>query len=371
MGIRNALLSALERTGLRTQPQGSSRRNMADAADAAHRRAQKASAALERITAEHKKLHETSNRRIQEAESRALAADTALRTLETRLASLERITSADARHAQELWKWQWKTAFTDACSRVAGVVSDAPVHGQPGGYLALEEVFPAEVYDLIVASLPSGEWFEAGTSTERHLRPSEFRDDMPRLTALVWKFIDSEITTAIRDAALPRLRPFLEARYTDLFGPGHADRALEIPHETFPGTLLLRQGPIEEPQVAPRRTTISVVMNLARRDDPRAVGTRLYSVDPDFIPIHINAAYPHAHGFQCVPAAHVASRPNTAVILVNSRVATAPHVGDDPGLDRFTYEFGIGPALPELVDLVAKISPALQQPWLGLALPAK
>jgi hypothetical protein len=254
---------------------------------------------------------------------------------------------------------------------VANAVANARLHEQPGGYLVLDEVFPADLYDLIVASLPAAEWFEADTSTERLLRPGEFRGRMPRLTTLVWEFIDSELTRAIKDAALPRLRPLLEARYADLFGAGQAGRALELPHEAFPGTLFLRRGGVEEPHVAPRRTSISVVMNLARRDDAHAVGTRLYSVDPAFAPISTNAAYPQSHGFQCVPVAQVASRPNTAVILVNARVARAPDAGHDPGLDRYTYEFGIGPALPDLVDFVTRLSPALQQPWLGLALPAK
>jgi len=371
MRIAQAVVFALEWTGLRARLQALWRRDISRSATSANRRTDKTLGTLRRLSDEQRQLQHATDVRVREIERRVAASHAAVLDLEQRLTDLERTHLADSRQARQVSDWQLRVDPAAICAHVSRAVSDAPLSEAPTAHLVVEELFPPDFYELVLASLPAIDHLQASDSNERHVRPAEFRI-VPRLTTLMWEFIDTEVARAIASAALPRLHPFLEARYVALFGRERAGAALNLPHEPSPGRLLLRRrGDCEKPHLDPKKTSVSVLMNLAKPGEPETGGTRLYAIDGDFTPVHTNTAYPGAHGLTCRLVSQVPFRPNTALILMNARAA---HGADAPDilpaeLVRYAFEFGLGPGTLQLLDFVATLPPSAQQQWLGLALP--
>ncbi|MGH9721679.1 MAG: hypothetical protein ACRD8O_15845 [Bryobacteraceae bacterium] len=359
----------VERTGFRARLQEMWRRDIARSVAAADRHTGKAIGKLGRLLDESRQFQHASAVAVRDVEKRLAASDAAVRNLEQRLTELERTALVDSRQARQVADWQLRFSPAGICAHVTRVVSEAPLREDPAAHLLVERLFPPDFYELLLASLPEMDLFQSSDSNEMYLRPAEF-GVVPRLTGLVWEFIDTHVARAVAGAALQRLRPVIEARYEALFGREWAEAVLGLSHESSGGRMMLwRRGYCEKPHLDPKRTSVTALVYLARPGDPETGGTMLYSIDGDFAPVHTKTSYPDVHGLSCTLVSRVPFRPNSALILVNAGGAHGTEVPDDMPSDlvRYAFELQIGPSAQQLLDFVSTLPPSDQQQWLDLA----
>src|SRR5262249_348257 len=158
-----------------------------------------------------------------------------------------------------------------------------------------------EFYEWVTDSLPEPDFFASRDPIKMNLRPAQFKI-VPRLTRLVWEFIDNDVTRTIADAALPRLTPFVRARYAAMFGDREAEAVLALPDRAFGGRLMLRRpGYTQKPHLDPKRSSATVLIYCARPGDPENIGTALYSMANPVSPVRTSTYYPEDHGVACTP----------------------------------------------------------------------
>jgi hypothetical protein len=107
-------------------------------------------------------------------------------------------------------------------------------------------------------------------------------------------------------------------------------------------------------------------MYLARRGDDKRWGTDLYAVDDD---LEARGAAPHwiAKG-QCRPVSQVAFKRNRALIFLNSvgaHGASIPQDAEPANLERYAYQFRIGPDAASIVSLIEGLPAERRAAWMG------
>ena len=75
--------------------------------------------------------------------------------------------------------------------------------------------------------------------------------------------------------------------------------------------------------------------------------------------------YPEQHGARCELVKVVPFRANSMLVFVNSGGAHGARIPDDapPELERYWYQFYVGPGLDELASLIADLPPDRQAMW--------
>jgi hypothetical protein len=378
MAIGRIVDATLRRTGVLGRLQQVWRRDLERASTKDRRDSQRAMKRLDDLAkgiTEEQRAGDTRlraiERRLEEAErAAAVVTDARISAIEKGVAQLALVSQTNDRQAHLVAQWTSRFDPRDICAHVARAVSTAPLEAAPCAHLAIEGLFPADFYELLIESLPTPQFFPSRDPIKMNLRPANFKV-VPSLTRLVWEFIDADVTRTIAEAALQRLTPFIHARYRAMFGEEGADTVLALPHRAFGGRLMLRRpGYSQKPHLDPKRASATVLIYGARPGDPEAVGTALYALASPVVPVGTSTFYPQDHGIACTPVAHVPFRPNTAVVFVNAEGAHGAEIPKDVASDdlrRYAFMHYIGPDVPQLLEFVSTLPPADQQGWLGLA----
>jgi len=310
--------------------------------------------------------------RLQKAVSARERLGARVHELERRLALMALVARIDERQSQLVAELSARVDRKGVRAHVARTVAGSVLWTEPCGHLLVDEVFPPDFYDLLLASLPPPEFFPSRHSFGMNLRPSDL-DGTPRLTRMVWSFVESDLTRAMAGAALDRLGPWVRSRYRELFADDElADAAAALRHEPSGAQLVLRRpGYRLRPHLAPKKASVTVLIYLARAGDPATMGTDLYALSGPVRPARTDTYYPEDHGTTCTLTSRIPFRANSALIVVNAGAAQGESFPADGGSGdglRYTYQFHLEPSLPRLLRLVSKLPPANQQLWLGLAL---
>ena len=378
MGLSRAIDLALRRTGLLGRMQEVWRRDVDRASSKLRRdagadlnRIQKSMRALGKGVAAGRSRVHALEQRLEGAE-RTLATMNGARVkaLERSVAQLVLASNVNDRQAHLLTRFGSRIVPSDVLAHITGAALAAQLDPFPCAHLVIDQVFPADFYELLVESLPAPEFFPSRDPIKMNLRPSHFKV-VPALTRRAWEFIDADVTRTITAVALPRLRPYLRGRYGAMFGPANADATVALPHRAFGGRIMLRRpGYLQKPHLDPKRSSATVLIYVARPGDPEGVGTALYALSGPVSPVRTSTYYPEDDGITCTPVKHVPFRPNTAVVFVNADGAHGAEISEDSapeGFQRYAFMYYIGPDVPELLRLVSRLSAADQQGWLGLA----
>jgi hypothetical protein len=132
------------------------------------------------------------------------------------------------------------------------------------------------------------------------------------------------------------------------------------------GRILLRgRGYRIPPHRDPKWGFITCLMYLARVGDDRSFGTELYSVAAD---ADAPDAKPHwIPADRCRLEATVEFLPNRALIFLNSAGAHGARIPDDApeSLERYAYQFRIGPGRGQISTLLGSLPPELRAAWDG------
>lgn len=250
-------------------------------------------------------------------------------------------------------------------SHVAAAIAQAAAHDAPFPYLVVENLLPPDLYRLMLRAIPPVEFFGDADPIKQNLRiPFEHG---PRLATEVWRFVDQTIAhRIIVPTVTERFSVELARHYEALFGAALVDRAARLPQSPSGGRLMLRRpGYHLNPHRDPKRTMLTCLLYLARPGDDEAYGTELYRVENERESSYTQTYYPEQDGCRCELVHTVPYRPNSMLVFLNGRGAHGARIPDTapPALERFAYQFYVGPGGDELSSLIADLPKEKRDLW--------
>jgi hypothetical protein len=229
----------------------------------------------------------------------------------------------------------------------------------------IDRLLPDSLYEALIAGLPPVELFADRPDNERQLVvPLKLG---PAYGRRVWHYmartvVERMITTVLIEKFRPCLNRWVAHSFPSL-GENGLDR---MRMHASDGRILLRtRGYVIPPHRDPKWGFLTCLFYLARPGDSESWGTQLYTIDDDEEAIGTGPAW--IDGGRCRQVSDVAFLPNRALVFLNSTGAHASRIPDDApeGLERYAYQFRIGPHSTSTPGLVESL-PAERRPfWKG------
>jgi hypothetical protein len=307
--------------------------------------------------------------------------ETSVKTLERTLSDVqtELADLRSAHHALVLKNWTESRApllegLDDRLSldrireHVISAVNRAAVCAEPTTHAVIENVFPADFYELVSAAIPPAELFPSRDPIKQDFHLDEHLDGAPLLTQRVWRFFDEDVVAGILAPALhERFHDAVVEHYAETAGGGFGARAAAIPHRGFAGRLHLRRpGYHLKPHLDPKRVVITGLVYFARPGDSEQFGTQLFRVKRPFTSSTMGKFYPEDEGLPLELARTVPFRPNTLFAFVNSKAAHGASLpADAPLRERYAYQFYVKPRDGDLKKLLLELPPDARKNWSG------
>lgn len=251
-------------------------------------------------------------------------------------------------------------------SHVERSIDSAALDLDPFPHLVIEDLFPRSFYEAVLRGIPPVEMFDGTENKQRIVVPFEMA---PAFSRRVWGFLLHSVVDDIIGPALIRkfrqpLNEWLRATWPEL-----PDQALESRVEllsTDGRILLRRRGYLIPPHRDPKWGFVTCLLYLARPGDSPTWGTQLYHVDGDTEAVNLAPHWIRAE--DCRLAKEVPFRPNTALAFMNSRGAHGARIPADaepPDLERYIYQFRIGPSPDSIRRLQAVLPEDRREMWSG------
>jgi hypothetical protein len=250
---------------------------------------------------------------------------------------------------------------------VSAAIAGAALHTDPCPHVVVTELFPPDLYEALLLAIPPRELFEDKPVNKQQLNvPFAFA---PAYSRALWKYmadvvIDRVLAPALIERFREPLRDWIVANWPSLaddpFGP-----PMRL-HSTDGRILLRRRGYRIRPHRDPKWGFITGLLYLAGAHDRPEWGTQLFAVDADD---EARGAAPHWIGdTQCRLARTVPFVRNSGLFFLNSSGAHGAHIPDDAepaSLERYAYQFRIGPTGQSIQALVAELPENRRALWAG------
>ena len=250
---------------------------------------------------------------------------------------------------------------------VRHAIANAELCVDPLPYLIVSDIFPNDFYDALVRGIPPYELFADKPLNKQQLKvPLAYG---PAFSRAIWKFlVEVALERGFMPAIIDKFRAPLSAWIAREW-PAIAADPLGPPMElhTTDGRILLRgRGYRIRPHRDPKWGFITGLLYLPRRGDSEKWGTQIYAVNQDE---SANTVAPHwIDPDRCVLAADVPFRRNAALVFLNSHGAHGASIPEDaepPNLQRYIYQFRIGPTKAAIQRLVAMLPEDRRAAWEG------
>ena len=250
---------------------------------------------------------------------------------------------------------------------VGRAVDAAALHLEPFPYVVVDDLLPDPLYDALIEGLPPAQLFADKPANKQQLKvPFEFA---PAYARRVWRFMADVvapryITPVIVEKFRSPLTTWVRENWPDL-GPDPLNGAVHL--TSSDGRVLRRQrGYRIPPHRDPKWGFITCLVYLVRPGDNEAWGTQLYSVASDR---EARGAAPHwIDPASCTLVRDVSFRRNRALIFLNSagaHGAAIPADAEPADLDRYAYQFRIGPAGASMGAMMDALSEERKPFWAG------
>jgi len=250
--------------------------------------------------------------------------------------------------------------------RVTAAIGDAQLHLEPFPYAVIDGVLPDHLYDSLLRGLPPAELFPNKVDGKQHLAVP-FRL-APTYSQRVWTYLADDL---IPNVIAPRLIDKFRAPIDEWIRHNWPDldpRSVGL-HGSDGRIMLRRRGYRIRPHRDPKWSFITCILYLARPGDDEAWGTQVYAVDGD--EEARNTAPFWISDSQCRLVEDVTFRPNRLLVFLNSVGAHGAHIPEDAqpeNLERYIYQFRVGPTV-EAISMLKSLLPAERQAlWAGKAL---
>ena len=254
----------------------------------------------------------------------------------------------------------------DTTDFVAAAVKGAPLKLEPFPYVVVDDLLPSTLYRCLLKGIPPLELFENKPPGKQQLDvPLSLA---PTFSHRVWRFMsDVVVSDVITPLILEKFRAPIDewiTKHWPELSPG------SLPLSVNGGRIMLRRrGYRILPHRDPKWAFLTCILFVARPNDSEAWGTQLYDVDGD--QEAVSAAPYWIDPKQCRLVEDVAFRPNRLLVFLNSTGAHGAHIPADAQpetLERYIYQFRIGPNSDSIAMLKSMLPEERQPLWAGKAL---
>ena len=284
--------------------------------------------------------------------------------LRVRTEQLLTIQQMDWERRQEVAELPAQLDEARTAAHVRRAVAAAPLRDEPFPYLVVHDWLPRDVYETIIRALPPSIFFaDRDESRQRLIVPFGVA---PEYSRRVWEFmayriVGGMLAPALSERLLPTLREYVRSFCPDM--PDDVDLTL---HASNGRIMLRRPGYVITPHRDPKWGFITCLVYLARRGDNETYGTQLYRVRndeeaPSGKPYYVEES-------RCELVTSVPFRANTMLVFLNSRGAhgaSIPPGAQPPDLERYLYQFRLGPTNRTIAELLARMPEAQRALWAG------
>jgi hypothetical protein len=250
-------------------------------------------------------------------------------------------------------------------AHVRAAIGDAQILLDPFPHVIVQNVFPDDLYELLLAAIPPPVFFPERDSVKQNYKPG--RDVAPTLTKRAWRFVDEQLAGCMLVPALnEKFAEYLKDHYTDVLGPALSDEAGSLPHVHSGGRLMLRRpGYRLAPHLDPKRVFYTALIYLARPGDSPAYGTQIFRMDRPVEATRSNTYYPERDGITCTLVTCVPFLANSVFAFVNGGGAHGAEIPKDApaSVERYAYQFYVGPTAEALSRLIERLPPDRQKLW--------
>lgn len=249
-------------------------------------------------------------------------------------------------------------------AHVKAAVAAATLATDPFPHLVVERWLPDDVYASMVKAVPPAIFFaDREVTRQRLMVPFPIA---PSYSQRVWRFIADDIVGRSLSEALSVKFESVVRDYISSFCEGLPDDLDLTLHPSDGRIMLRRPGYVIQPHRDPKWGFIVGLVYLARKGDNEAYGTQLYRVKGDHEaptdkPFYVEEA-------QCELVRSVPFRANTLLAFLNSAGAHGASIPADAkpaNLERYVYQFRLGPDKDAIARLMSYMSAERRALWTG------
>jgi hypothetical protein len=245
-------------------------------------------------------------------------------------------------------------------------IDSATLHLEPFPYAVVDHVLPAAFYNALLTGIPPVEMFETKSAGKQHLDvPLSLA---PTYSHLVWRGLAGEL---VPEVIAPRLIDKFRAPLDEWISrnwPDMPPRSVEL-HGSGGRIMFRRRGYQIRPHRDPKWSFMTCILYLARPEDNEAWGTQLYNVVDDQ---EAHSAAPYwIDEAKCRLVRDVEFKPNRLLVFLNSGGAHGASIPADAlpeNLERYIYQFRVGPGVETVARLRAMLPEERAALWTGKAL---
>jgi hypothetical protein len=300
------------------------------------------------------------------ADVRSLSA--ALDTVSAHERQLRAVLQADAAADERVLRFQAMLDEAALGAHIHKAVSRAALHLDPFPHCVVDRLFPRAYYDALIDAIPPVELFsDRPVNKQQLLVPFVFA---PKYSRIVWAHMaDVAATRLIAPAIVDKFREPLADWLRAHFHTAGEHPLADVELKCSDGRIMLRRpGYKIPPHRDPKWGFVTCLLYLARPGDDSRWGTQLYRVEADE---EARGGAPHwVPEERCQWVADVDFLPNRALVFLNSAGAHGAHIPSDAepaDLERYTYQFRVGPERDSMEALRATLAPEHQPLWAGKA----
>ena len=305
-------------------------------------------------------------RQLQEILSRIDALSQQISNLEARESELRVVLERDSEfepHLERLEKVLRKRATPE---RVSAVIDGATLHLEPCPYAVIDNLLPPAVYESLVRGLPPVALFPNKAGGKHQLAvPFPLA---PAYSQRIWTYLANDlIPNTIAPRIIVKFREPLDQWLLQNW-PDVDPASVDL-HGSGGRVMFRRRGYVIRPHRDPKWSFITCILYVARPGDDESWGTQLYAVDED--EEAKNAAPFWIDERRCRLVEDVKFKPNRLLVFLNSTGAHGAHIPEDaqpPDLERYIYQFRVGPSMETIAMLKSKLPDERQALWTGKSL---
>ena len=324
---------------------------------------------VEQLAEQQRALMAESARWMQEAREQS-AALTNLREKVDRLAlhesQLRVIAEMDIAMQSRFEDLDWILSEERIARFARPAVQRAELHLDPCPYIIIEDLFPRRFYAALVRGIPPAVLFE--DEPVNHQQLSVPFTLAPLYSRRVWAFMKDLVENVMVPLLVEKFRAPLETWIVENW-PVLAADPLGPPMVLHgnAGRIMRRRRDYNIPTHRdPKWGFLTCLLYLVRPGDQETWGTRLYAVDADG---EATGAQPYWIDPQaCRVVREVPFKANSALVFLNStgaHGASIPADAEPADLERYIYQFRVGPTRESIAALMALLPEERQPAWAG------
>ena len=246
-------------------------------------------------------------------------------------------------------------------AHVNRVIAAAVLESDPFPYLVVENWLPDDVHTRVVDAMPASIFFAHDRDQHWNV-PS---GTAPLYSREVWSFVANTIVGEILYEALNRKFGRVIRDYVHAFCPAVPPDMDVTLHPSDGRIMLRRPGYNLMPHRDPKWGFVTAIVYLAREGDNEAHGTQLYRVRDDSQAPTSRVYY--VEPGNCELVRDVPFRANSMLVFLNSEGAHGAAIppSEPAALERYIYQFRLGPNSKAINRLISLMSPGEAAMWAG------